>query len=513
MRRIQTGVIAVCLAAALLSGCAGSSAQSTASSTAASSAAASSISTTAVSANYDGGSGTQEDPYQINSVDSLLTFASNVNDGSQGGYAGVSFKLTSDLDLSGVEWAPIGNMNDMETHSTLFLGSFDGDGHTISNLNYTSDVYNCGAGLFGVSCGEVKNLTLENATVAVTEGTSMAIGGVVGYNMGSVDNVTLKGDSTITGNNCVGGIVGGNNNSITNCTVEGATVVVIGDNHFTDQIIQADVAECGGLVVGGSFGGSIDSCTASGTARGEFNMSPKVYASQFEQRVDTLFGYVYDFGTGNVCEIDITNSLLYGKLKYRELGYKVPKHLDRYIYMSESEYLMCRNNYGKEHLKKWILCKDGKTVKNDALEQVNAIKINTGDHNVLATLSEYNRKHDVLVQTYMYFNIINIIGVHSGKCVTVCNGEAGIGLDGIIRNRHGKDYYYDCKTYDDAFAVLCIKDKSNPSIQIYSYDGVPVKELVLAQPATSFDFDFARGWLYTYDAEEGVVARYKADIV
>lgn len=162
-------------------------------------------------------------------------------------------------------------MNDMETHSTLFLGSFDGDGHTISNLNYTSDVYNCGAGLFGVSCGEVKNLTLENATVTVTEGTSMAIGGVVGYNMGSVDNVTLKGDSTITGNNCVGGIVGGNNNSITNCTVEGATVVVIGDNHFTDQIIQADVAECGGLVVGGSFGGSIDSCTASGTVKATGN--------------------------------------------------------------------------------------------------------------------------------------------------------------------------------------------------------------------------------------------------
>lgn len=204
-------------------------------------------------------------------MDSLLTFASNVNDGSQGGYAGVCFKLTSDLDLSGVEWAPIGNMNDMETHSTLFLGSFDGDGHTISNLSYTSDTYNCGAGLFGVSCGEVKNLTLEDATVTVTEGTSMAIGGVVGYNMGSVDNVTLKGDSTITGNNCVGGIVGGNNNSITNCMVEGATVVVIGDNHFTDKIVQADVAECGGLVVGGGFGGSIDNCTASGTVKATGN--------------------------------------------------------------------------------------------------------------------------------------------------------------------------------------------------------------------------------------------------
>lgn len=95
-------------------------------------------------------------------------------------------------------------MNDMENHSTLFLGSFDGGDHTISNLKYESDKYNCGAGLFGVNCGEVKNLTVENAEVTVTDGTSLAIGGVVGYNMGSVDHVTLKGNSVITGNNCTG---------------------------------------------------------------------------------------------------------------------------------------------------------------------------------------------------------------------------------------------------------------------------------------------------------------------
>lgn len=271
MKQLRTGVIALCLAAVLLSGCVNASAQNTAGSTAARSVASSAVvSTAAANTNYEGGSGTQEDPYQIGSVKSLLAFASNVNDGSQGGYADSYFKLTSDLDLSGVEWAPIGNMGDMKTHSTLFLGSFNGDGHTISNLNYNSNAFNCGAGLFGVSCGEVKNLTLENATVTVTEGTSLAIGGVVGYNMGSVNNVTLKGDSTITGNCCVGGIAGGNNSSnssITNCTVDGATVVIIGDNHFTDKIVQADVAECGGLVVGGSFGGSIDSCTASGTVK------------------------------------------------------------------------------------------------------------------------------------------------------------------------------------------------------------------------------------------------------
>ena len=111
---------------------------------------------TASECSYDGGSGTQEDPYQISSTDSFPTFAANVNDGSNAGYADTYFLLTNDLDLTGIDWEPIGNMNDMENHSTLFLGSFDGGDHTISNLKYESDKYNCGAGLFGVNCGEVK---------------------------------------------------------------------------------------------------------------------------------------------------------------------------------------------------------------------------------------------------------------------------------------------------------------------------------------------------------------------
>ena len=148
--------------------------------------------------------------------------------------------MTGDFDLTGIDWEPIGNMNDMENHSTLFLGSFDGGDHTISNLKYESDKYNCGAGLFGVNCGEVKNLTVENAEVTVTDGTSLAIGGVVGYNMGSVYHVTLKGNSVITGNNCTGGIVGGNNNSVTNCSAENVTVIVIGDNEFEEKELDSE---------------------------------------------------------------------------------------------------------------------------------------------------------------------------------------------------------------------------------------------------------------------------------
>ena len=74
---------------------------------------------TASECSYDGGSGTQEDPYQISSTDSFLTFAANVNDGSNAGYADTYFLLTNDLDLTGIDWEPIGNMNDMENPPPL----------------------------------------------------------------------------------------------------------------------------------------------------------------------------------------------------------------------------------------------------------------------------------------------------------------------------------------------------------------------------------------------------------
>lgn len=96
---------------------------------------------------YDDGSGTKADPYLIANAQSLSEFAKNVNSGLNSGYAEKYFRLTADIDLKGNEWTPIGNMNDKEKHTTMFLGTFDGDNHTISNLNYNSDEFNCGAGL------------------------------------------------------------------------------------------------------------------------------------------------------------------------------------------------------------------------------------------------------------------------------------------------------------------------------------------------------------------------------
>lgn len=209
---------------------------------------------------FAGGSGTVSSPYQIETAAQLNKVRN---------YLDKQFILTADIDLSGYEnWTPIGTLNEniFENggHSTVaFSGTFDGNGHTVSNLTATHQDL-AGVGLFGAASSDalIKNLTVENASVTGY----MSVAGIIGLNCGSVENLTLKGENTISSVNCTGGILGGHGfGTIKNCHVEDVTINVLGDNDFSSgPIIQCDVAECGGLVVGGAFTGSIKNCSARG---------------------------------------------------------------------------------------------------------------------------------------------------------------------------------------------------------------------------------------------------------
>ncbi|KXL54224.1 endo-1,4-beta-xylanase A precursor [Anaerotignum neopropionicum] len=223
---------------------------------------------------FDGGDGSTDDPYEIASAAQLYAMRYDLE---------ASYKLTDNIDLNDLvlnmgeghvynSWKPIGILtysNDVDM-SKVFSGIFDGDNYTISNVDVTTDGDMLAVGgIFACTTGTIENLTLENVTVTGDE-TTMATGGVVGYAMdGTVSGVILTGTNTITGTNCVGGIVGGSEGAISDCTVsaEGGTeIIVIGDNDFFDgRIIQCDIAECGGLIVGGGFGGSVIDCDATGT--------------------------------------------------------------------------------------------------------------------------------------------------------------------------------------------------------------------------------------------------------
>lgn len=216
----------------------------------------------------------ESDTIEIGTAEELVAFAQSVTDGSIGGAAGKTVLLTADIDCSGVEWTPIGTMNldDMSDYSCMFQGVFDGQGYTISNVTFDSNTPICGAGIIGMNLGEVKNLTAENIQIHCTDTYSMAIGAVVGYNMGEIHDVTLTGENEVAGVNATGGITGGSTKHVYNCKVDGTTIRVLGDNDFSDgRIVQCDVAECGGLIIGGSFGGTMENCTAKGKIIAEGN--------------------------------------------------------------------------------------------------------------------------------------------------------------------------------------------------------------------------------------------------
>lgn len=161
----------------------------------------------------DGGEATEAYSYDSNtktitiySGEGLKVAADVVNSGD----TDINIILDNDIDLSDIDWTPIG------TESRPYTGTFDGNNKTIRGLeiNQSGTDY---VGLIGClgSGGKVQNVTLTE--VNVTGGTY--VGGIAGQTDGTVENCSVNG--TVTGQNQTGGIVGQNFSTISGCSAEG----------------------------------------------------------------------------------------------------------------------------------------------------------------------------------------------------------------------------------------------------------------------------------------------------
>ena len=154
----------------------------------------------------------------INDVADLQAFATSVNDGDD--YSGVTVTLGSNLDLTSTgNWTPIG------TSLKPFVGTFDGQGHTLSNLSADGSL-DLAAGLFGVvgAGGIVKDVHIGSGTIAISSNTDTYesfLGAIAGRNFGTI--VGCSNAALVTGYSYeharIGGIVGTNEStgSIENC--------------------------------------------------------------------------------------------------------------------------------------------------------------------------------------------------------------------------------------------------------------------------------------------------------
>jgi len=184
---------------------------------------------------YSGGLGTTEHPYLLSTdadIDELSATPGNWS---------MNFKLLNNITL-------VGNHTPIGTDSTKFTGDFDGSGYAIKNLTiYTEDF---DTGFFGhtVASTNIRDLGIETSSEGVYS-TNSRVGGLVGYNYGTVSNCSVIGN--VTGADYVGCLIGMNyDGTITNSSSSGNVTSSSGD--------------VGGLT-GKNHYGIIDNCSSSST--------------------------------------------------------------------------------------------------------------------------------------------------------------------------------------------------------------------------------------------------------
>ena len=276
------------------------------------------------------GTGTDTDPYTIESIEDLVVFASNVTNGTT--YEGKTVKLGLSLDFNsnksyveplrtdyveygydgelktllttGEGFKPIGaRIRDNTTDELYnFKGSFDGNGNTLYNLyinTSTKDENNVQVGLFSINYGTIKNIGICNCNITIKDA-NMAIeaGAVAGRNCATIENSYTSGKQYIESSSTIrfGGISGAMVNGIVqNCY---STV------NLSGKCEKSVYVYVGGIVgvIGKDSNNVIDKCYNVGSIDFEINDIQEGY-----------FGGIISAGT----KASISNSYNCGNIKIK----------------------------------------------------------------------------------------------------------------------------------------------------------------------------------------------------
>ena len=198
------------------------------------------------------GSGTEADPYTIATAADVMALSQRVNGGDQ--LAGKLVRVTADVDLATLpsRFKPIG------TAKSPFRGTFDGQGHELTNFSYSAHGLD-GNGLFGFvgAQGTIKNVNLDaqvsslgtctgglvgslSGTVkgssvwATVTGGDTRVGGIAGYVASGAVVDSCESNSTVAGPCGVGGIAGVSSGTVSHCSANG--LVTHGSKGFSRDL-------------------------------------------------------------------------------------------------------------------------------------------------------------------------------------------------------------------------------------------------------------------------------------
>ncbi len=232
---------------------------------------------------------TSDTDFTLTSAEQLSGLAKIVNGSAAGiardNFAGKTVRLNANIDLNALlengamPWMPIGY-----NEASAFAGTFDGRYHKIDNFYFGGDSSLSCAGLFGYLTGTVCNLGMESGRIELNARGIRAVGGIAGYNFGTIRNCYNKMNITtadcnqnsaevsggggiagacgkllglpgyiydcynsgsITALGCGGGIAGGLNKGIIAHSYNKGTVIVMQENlaQYTDGFAGGIVSQ------------------------------------------------------------------------------------------------------------------------------------------------------------------------------------------------------------------------------------------------------------------------------
>ena len=284
---------------------------------------------------YDG---SEANPYRVESIEDLVSFSNDVENGNSysnkyiilsqnidfkesGSYVDsetiVYGDINEDKKVSGLkeEMTTNSGFNPIGNNTKPFKGTFDGNNHTISNLNIDRKDANY-VGLFGSSSGIIKNLNLENVNIKGLNN----VGGISGSGGSNASILHSKVSGKVEGNENVGGVIGSTGyveviaNTTSNTNVVGVTNVGgISGNGGTQRasgVVQS--GDVSGTKYVGGISGSCDVYAMTGGVYKSGNVSGESYVRRIiggrASNYTNLFpGYAVKSTTVNGKQIEESN--------------------------------------------------------------------------------------------------------------------------------------------------------------------------------------------------------------
>lgn len=256
-----------------------------------------------------------------------------------------------------------------------------------------------------------------------------------------------------------------------------------------------------------------------GKSDNELLSSPKVSDQHFIKHNGRLYAILYDFDTGKVLLMNISETIKEHQLAIHKLDCELPRVLFNCVGLDSLSFFCREVNNDHTEQSRFIL-ENGERSVPENMRILNKASVDAGfDINILGTYCKYDPKTRRIAEAAFDLNIINLYSLDDSLCLTICTGDKMNTIKEIqnVERRKKKVMYGHLASYSNYFAALFQNDTNEnihfgkarkQTIQFFDWEGNPLIEVVLDRRINSFDIDFSRECLYTLSYEQDEIYVY-----